>query len=620
MGEKKIRIKWLNIKARKLDNSHDFSNDEPWIISFSMFIENYWSERIPIKARIEIRNQNAGFKIMEENMVLDPQESNHFNIHEEVVNPVKWTTEMTFIYDVYVTIFNALGDQVDTYTTQMGFVGDEPFVKKQEALVYYHENEADALDDIMCMKQVNIRKIYYCAWEKKESFYQLCDIHGIKIIDVLPYVEISPQSIYQIEEYYGLYSNHPSVERWIVAPIMKKSDYYLVKEIASKNRIEIGEYPDTNTISWTRGFRQSREYEESGLPAIPESGWLFNSLNQSRPIMRVIKKQNQGFSFQINLDEMEVIIESHYLYKGTLDVLFGYEVLEDGVSILKKIQDPMDISPGEQEGILLKLDAIDYNTNCQYDLNVFATLAQDTEYEKAGYIIAMEQFRLRDSQKVMAIVSSDLPVRVQEKHRKLFLEGERVSCNISRQNGEILNLAIGSKEIFLKPMLIECLLGEDSKPGTLQFKGYSHGSASNGTEVVCTYKVKGYKGLVDVLYLMNGKNEIIVKIKASDTIPLKAVRLAIRMNDPGDAIRYFGKGPDDNTKQYNEGAYLGLFDIDAQKVDIERCDVQWMAIGEYGFDIDSATVCNCKIKKDSNHFVDIAIELIGAPAMLKIEV
>ena len=617
MGEKKIKIKWINVKARKTEDLQNFSKDKRWIMSLSMFIENYWNERLPIKARIEIENQGTSFKKMEENMVLDPQESNHFNIHEDIMNPEEWTTETRVIYDVFVTIFNALGDKLDSFTTQMGFVGEEPFIEKQEPIVYYQESEGEALDDILYMKQFNIHKIYYCAWEKKDAFYQLCDTHGIRIIDVLPYVEIKPQSIYQIEEYYGLYANHPCVERWIVAPIMKKNDYYLVKEIASKNRIEIGEYPDTHLIKWDMGFRQSRDYEESGLPSIPEDRWLFNSLKQSRPIARMMKKKHQRFDFTFDAQAMEVMIESHYLYREVTDILFGYEVLEDGISIFKDAKESFKIPASHSQSLALHLEGITYNPNCQYDINIFASLAEDTYYEKAGYIIAMEQFRLQNSQKQLTVATSDLPVRVQEKHRKLFLEGERFSCNISRQNGEMLNLALGSKEIFLKPMRIACFFDEEA-PAVLQFKGYTHQNTTHGTEVVCAYKVKGHKGRLQVIYFINGKNEMLVKLVVPENIKLKSTHLDIRLNDPGDAIRYFGKGPEDNTDKYSEGSYMGLFDIDSIRVDIERCDVQWLAIGDYEFEIDPDTQCNFKIKKDINQYVDIKIELMNSPIVLKI--
>lgn len=620
MEEKKIRIKWINIKTRQHENIHEVSEDKKWTTSFGMFIENHWNEKIPIKARIEISYEDAGFKTMEENMVLDQQEINHFNIHEIVSAPIEWSTETPVRYDVKVTIYNALGEVLDSHMTYMGFAGQEPFVERQEAIVYYHESGSSAFDDIMCMKQLNIQKIYYCAWEKQEAFYNLCDTYGIKVIDVLPYVEIKPQSIYQIEEYYGLYSNHPCIERYIVSPLMTKSDYYLVKEITSKNRIDIGEYPDISIMPWNRGFRQSRDYEESGLPQIEDSGWLFNSLNQSRPITRVIKKEQQRLQFELNLDQMEILIKSHYAYIDTQGFLLGYEVLEDGISVYKNIEEPLDIQPKSQYRLRLDLSAIDFNMNCQYDLNVFATLAQDTDYEKAGYIFAMEQFRLRTSQKMMEIAPSGLPMRVQAKHRKLFLEGERFSCNISRQTGEILNFALGSKELFLKPLRMECRIGEEEKSHALQFKGYTLHAVDNGTEVICSYKIKGYKGGLEVIFLMNGKNEVIMQIKPSETVPLKATHLFLRLNDSGDAISYFGKGPDDNTLQYNEGAYLGIFDIDALRVDIKRCDVQWMTIGDYEFEVSPSTTCHCKIKKDVNQFTDIEFEFVGTMPTIKMEV
>ncbi len=618
MKENKVYIKWVNINTRRQSDEEE-GNEQEWTASFCVLIENRLKEKVPVQGQIELSGENGNFIMSKENMVLNQQDVSQFNIHETVFQPVEWSTENPQYYKVTVTLRNAVGKVLDTYQTVMGFVKEEPFVNQREPIVYYQEPEATIYDDVMAMKKLNIQKIYYCGQDKKEEIYNLCDQYGIRVIDILPYTEIQPQSIYEIESYYGKYWNHPCIESTCVSPKMTQANYYLAKEIALKQRIHICTYQDENTIVWKRGFRRSKAYEASGLPHISEEQWIYNSLNQKKPMGRVIKKENQRMNFEWFKEEQVIKVINTYMEQPLEEILIGYEILEDGISIHKNFDENFEIQPGKTQEIAVDLLAIDMNIYCQYDLTVFSVLGQDAAYEKAGYILAMEQFSLQETKKTMEISPQETPMDIQKKQRKLFLEGKRQRCNIQRNTGELLNFAFQKGEFLLKPLEISYYIGEEGVAHDIQFKKYSLYERDNETEVMCEYKAKGYKGRITLCYVLNGEREFLLRVKVPQTIPLQKVCMHFRVNNSGDEISYFGKGPENNVKPYDLGAYLGVFDVDSMEVDMEREDVRWLIIGNYEFEIDPLTQCYCRIKKDANQFTDIMFELAGEQVSIKVE-
>ncbi|MBB6502155.1 glycoside hydrolase family 2 TIM barrel-domain containing protein [Pedobacter cryoconitis] len=128
------------------------------------------------------------------------QHSQQLHLSEKIENVKSWNAEHPELYTLKIAQLNAAGQIVESLTHQVGFrtaeIKNGLFLINGKAIkikgVNRHEHnmitgkvitEADMLQDIKIMKQLNINAMRCSHYPNSEKWYALCDRYGLYVID-----------------------------------------------------------------------------------------------------------------------------------------------------------------------------------------------------------------------------------------------------------------------------------------------------------------------------------------------------------------------------------------------------------------------------------------------------
>ncbi|CAE6914755.1 beta-galactosidase subunit alpha [Vibrio sp. B1FLJ16] len=130
---------------------------------------------------------------------LEIQDSNSLSFAIDMVNPVHWTAENPYLYQLFITLKNAQGTVMEVIPQRVGFrdikVRDGLFYINNQYVMLHgvnrHDNDhlkgrAVGMDrvekDLILMKQHNINSVRTAHYPNDPRFYELCDIYGLFVM------------------------------------------------------------------------------------------------------------------------------------------------------------------------------------------------------------------------------------------------------------------------------------------------------------------------------------------------------------------------------------------------------------------------------------------------------
>jgi beta-galactosidase len=155
-------------------------------------------EELPAAAKItgSLYDKNGSLVQEAEGLFSEQTAVVSFNIDK----PNLWSAEDSYLYSLYLQIYNEVGQLVEVVPQQVGFrrfeMIDNIMCLNGERIVFKgvnrHEfnartgrvvSEADMLWDIKMMKQHNINAVRTSHYPNQTRWYELCDIYGLYVID-----------------------------------------------------------------------------------------------------------------------------------------------------------------------------------------------------------------------------------------------------------------------------------------------------------------------------------------------------------------------------------------------------------------------------------------------------
>ncbi len=176
------------------------------------------------------------------------QDNSQTSFAIDVVNPIHWTAENPYLYQLFITLKDAQGNVIEVIPQRVGFrdikVRDGLFYINNQYVMLHgvnrHDNDhlkgrAVGMDriekDLILMKQHNINSVRTAHYPNDPRFYELCDIYGLFVMaetDVethgfanvgdLSRITNDPawESVFvdRAERHVHAQKNHPSIIMW----------------------------------------------------------------------------------------------------------------------------------------------------------------------------------------------------------------------------------------------------------------------------------------------------------------------------------------------------------------------------------------------------------------------
>ena len=267
-------------------------------------------------------------------------------------------------------------------------------------------------------------------------------------------------------------------------------------------------------------------------------------------------------------------------FHTTLEDLYGmYEIKEDGKVIQSGTLGELNLNAQESKVITISDGQFNRIPGAEYYINFSFRLKNDTEWAKANYELASEQFKLSDSEKPLFEPTKG-NIKLVETNDAYIVKGDKFEAAFSKKEGTISAYTLNEVPMISKGWELNIFRAptdnDKQVAGDWQRKGLYNMVKEAGNwnvykendkvtlRITNTYKGRnGFDYRTEIGYTVTGDgsilvNSIIIPACTGQIIP----RVGYRMELPEgfERMRWFGRGPTENYIDRNDAAYIGLYD------------------------------------------------------------
>ncbi|MFN1583072.1 beta-galactosidase subunit alpha [Vibrio rotiferianus] len=193
VGKEHVHVQDLTVRT-------DFADDyQSATLSCQVELENL-STTVASGYTLEYTLQDKGTAVAKGQCdSLTIQDNSQASFAIDMVNPVHWTAENPYLYQLFITLKDAQGNIVEVIPQRVGFrdikVRDGLFYINNQYVMLHgvnrHDNDhlkgrAVGMDriekDLILMKQHNINSVRTAHYPNDPRFYELCDIYGLFVM------------------------------------------------------------------------------------------------------------------------------------------------------------------------------------------------------------------------------------------------------------------------------------------------------------------------------------------------------------------------------------------------------------------------------------------------------
>ena len=294
-------------------------------------------------------------------------------------------------------------------------------------------------------------------------------------------------------------------------------------------------------------------------------------------------------------------------FHAGLDDLYGrYEIEEDGKVVFSANLEELSLNAQDSKVITIADNQINKIPGAEYFIKFRFCQKQDTEWEKAGYEVASEQFKLSDSAKPV-FKAGEGSIDLIETDDAYLVKGSQFEASFSKQQGTISSYTLNELPMISKGLELNAFRAPTDNDKQVDGDWYQKGLYQMTLEpghwnvrkednkvtlqIENLYRGKtGFDYRTNIEYTVAADGSILVN---STIIPsTKGViipRIGYRMELPEgfERMRWYGRGPLENYVDRKDATYVGVYDelVSDQWVNYVRAqemgnreDLRWISI------------------------------------------
>ena len=337
---------------------------------------------------------------------------------------------------------------------------------------------------------------------------------------------------------------------------------------------------------------------------------IVNPDRDPHPAMAEVKYAYSDIAFEA-VDAAKGIfkVKNRFYFTSLEGYTINWKLLEDGkvVSSGKRV---MNIAPQSEAEITVPLKAT--KPGKEYLISFSATTNNATALVPAGHEAAHDQFAVTATAAAPAVKAAGPALAVDNQGNQVVVKSSRVSFVFDKAKGMVTSYKVAGKEYFyegfgLQPNFWRGPTDNDygnQMPYRLQV--WKEASA-NFKVAEASASMQDKNAVVEVKYALPTKNTMTVKytimpsgaitvdgdfaaVTQGDAAKANVPRIGLRFRVPASLnhVQYYGRGPEENYADRNNGTLLGIYSAlaDDMKYDYVRpqecghhTDTRWLAVG-----------------------------------------
>ena len=329
-----------------------------------------------------------------------------------------------------------------------------------------------------------------------------------------------------------------------------------------------------------------------------------------KPAMYTCKYVYQPVEFaMVDADSFKISLKNRNFHMSTADYAYSW-VIKDEKGVLQKgaFQAPV-LAPGESAEVVIPAKKIVYRPGTAYMLDVYAYETKDLVYASAGHVNSSEQFVLSEMPAQMTSAKGKAPV-VTESDKVVTVKAGKVTVTVDKASGYLSGYHDGSRQLIAAPFapnFWRAALDNDWrgwKPGVYlaDWKTAPEYLASTVAEVTTSFDgnvavvnvvrdIHDGKASLNLAYSVypDGRVKVAYDLKIGQKT-LEPLRVGLQGQVAGvDKVTYFGRGPQENYSDRNDGIFLGTWTSSVAEMMMQyvfpqengnRTDVRWIRLSD----------------------------------------
>lgn len=288
--------------------------------------------------------------------------------------------------------------------------------------------------------------------------------------------------------------------------------------------------------------------------------------------------------------EGKITVLNERSFTGTGDLRLTWKITE-GAKTLTQGSRPLSIGPGRKAEIQLPEPPANPK-DADRQLTVRAVQAAQTAWAPAGHTVAVEQFGIGGRQ-LAGVVKAQAPGTVQttDSGGRVTVAGKDFSYGFDRSSGELTSIRAQGRELLSKGPELDVWRAPvanelNSEDGPWRDAGLDrlrtepatvHVTKEDGSVVVTVTSTVAAPGVKDssftqsIRYTVSGSGELRIDHRAraqgrARTVPyLPRIGLALQLQQRYDRFTWYGRGPEENYNDREDGAPAGVYATDVDK-------------------------------------------------------
>ena len=298
---------------------------------------------------------------------------------------------------------------------------------------------------------------------------------------------------------------------------------------------------------------------------------------------------------------------SNKRFHANMEDLYGrYEITEDGRTVCSGNLEDLKLEAQASKVITLPDIPATKVPGAEYFINFSFCQKRDTEWAKADYEVATEQFKLSSSEKPIFVPEKG-NINLNETADALVVKGERFEAVFSKEEGTLSAYTLNNIPLISKGLELNLfraptdndkqVSGDWQRKGLYQLQAETGKWETHQEEDRITLHIRnchkgklGFEYRTEIEYTVNADgsimvNSVIMPVSDGEIIP----RVGYRMELPEgfERMRWYGRGPWENYSDRKASAMVSIYNCKVSALGFDyvmpqengnRCDVRWFAL------------------------------------------
>lgn len=329
-----------------------------------------------------------------------------------------------------------------------------------------------------------------------------------------------------------------------------------------------------------------------------------------KPAMYVCKYVYQPVEFTaVDLPSYKIALKNRNFHMSTGRYTYSWVIRDEKTVLQKGTFDAPVLAPGESAEIVIPAKKVTFKPGAVYMLEVYAHEGVELPYADAAHVHSSEQFVLSERATPAPVQAKGRTPEISENIAAYVITAGKVTVTIDKTTGYLAGYQDGGRQMLkaqMTPNFWRAELDNDwrgwkpshylrvwkTAPEKLSEPRIATSADGSAAVVSVSRTLEGDKAELTLKYMMypDGRLNVSYDIQIAESV-LEPLRIGLQTQIAGelDNLSYFGRGPQENYSDRNDGIFLGLWNTTPADMMYQyvypqengnRTDVRWISCAD----------------------------------------